>query len=133
MKNSATPSSRKHDAAEREALKYKRPRQGVWYADLTEDDRRDILALSSRMGHKDALAYIREKYHKDISRASYYRAINQLNGNRAASALLKAVATPPALEYLKELTESVRSIDATLKAILAIQRRQKDPQRTPST
>ena len=112
----------KRNTAENEALKYKRPRQGVWYADLTEDDRRDILALSSRMGHKDALAYIREKYHKGISRASYYRAIKRLNGNRAASTLLKAVATPPALEYLEKLAESLRSIDATLKAILAIQR-----------
>ena len=133
MKNQAAPSNGKHNAAESEALKYKRPRQGVWYADLTEDDRRDILGLSSRMGYKDALAYIREKYHKEISRASYYRAINRLNGNRAASALLKAAATPPALVCLKELTESVRSIDATLKAILAIQRRQREPQRTPSS
>ena len=128
MKNPVVPSSRKHKAVKNEALKYKIPRQGVWYADLTEDDRRDILSLPSRMGYKDALAYIREKFHKEISRASYYRAIHMLNGNRVASTLLKTAETPPALQYLKELTESVRSIDATLKTMLANQQRQKNPE-----
>lgn len=114
--------SKNHKEAEAVTVEYHIPRRDVWYADLSEEARRDILSLPTRMDSKDALRYILNKYHKKISQASYYRAISRLNGNRLASTLLKAVETPPALDYLKRITETVQSIDTTLKSMLANQK-----------
>ena len=105
-----------------DAMQYLIPRRDVWYATLTEDERSEILSLPDRMDSDEAIKYIMKRYGKRISKASYYRAINRLNHNRLAAAQLKAASAPPALACLKDITRAVKSIDKTLKSILAQQK-----------
>lgn len=105
-----------------DAVRYLIPRRDVWYATLTDDERSDILSLRDRMDCDEAIRYIMERYGKKISKASYYRAINRLNRNRLAATQLKAASAPPALDCLKEITKTVKSIDKTLRAILSRQK-----------
>lgn len=100
------------------SMQYHIPRRDAWYADLTEEERAEILTLPEKMNADKAIKYIDKKLGKKISRASYYRAVNSLNANRIVSAHLKAASTPPSLDVLNDIAKTVKSIDKTLKSIL---------------
>ncbi|MBR3956351.1 MAG: hypothetical protein IKJ89_00690 [Kiritimatiellae bacterium] len=100
------------------SIQYRIPRRDAWYASLSEEERSEVLTLPEKMNADKAVKYIEKKFGKKISRASYYRGIDGLNHNRLASAHLKAVSKPPALDVLNDLAKTVKSIDKTLKTIM---------------
>ena len=103
---------------------YRPPRRDSWFASLDEDARLDILSLREQMNWEEAVKYIFKKYGKKVSRSAYYRALDQYKDNRLAALQLKAASTPPALQQLKEISDTVKSINETLKAILAAKKTQ---------
>ena len=66
---------------------------------------------------QDALKYIKETYNVNVSRTSYFATTKRYATNEIAAAQLKAASTPPALDYLVKIVDTLQSIDKTLKKI----------------
>ena len=98
----------------KDVVKYSPPRRDSWLARLSEDERLDALSLRRRMRWQDALKYLKETYGITISRTSYFKTTNRYATNEIAVAQLKAASTPPALDYLAQILDTLKSIDKKL-------------------
>ena len=103
----------------KDVVAYSAPRRDSWLASLSEEARLDVLTLRRRMCYQDAIKYIKEKYGIVVSKTSYYATTKRYSSNEIAAAQLKAASTPPALDYLVKIVDSLQSIDKTLKKMSA--------------
>lgn len=99
----------------KDVVKYSPPRRDSWLARLPEDGQIDALSLRRRMRCQDALKYLKETYGITISRTSYYETTNRYASNAIAIAQLKAASTPPALDCLVQILDTLKSIEKKLK------------------
>ena len=99
----------------KDVVAYSAPRRDSWLASLSEEARLDVLTLRRRMCYQEAIKYIKEKYGITVSKTSYYATTKRYSSNEIAAAQLKAASTPPALDYLVKIVDSLQSIDKTLK------------------
>ena len=110
----------------RDVVSYIPPRRDSWLAKLSDDARLEVLSLRKRMSWEEALAYIKEKYGIDVSRSAYFAALKRFATNEIAAIQLKAASVPPALDYLVEITETLKSIDRSLKKMLPKRKNQEE-------
>ena len=99
----------------KDVITYSPPRRDSWLAGLSEEARLDVLDLRRRMCWQDALKYIKETYNVNVSRTSYFATTKRYATNEIAAAQLKAASVPPALDYLVKISDTLQSIDKTLK------------------
>ena len=99
----------------KDVVAYSAPRRDSWLARLSEEARLDVLSLRRKMCWQEAIKYIKEKYGVPVSRTSYYATTNRYSQNEIAAAQLKAASTPPALDYLVKIADTLQSIDESLK------------------
>ena len=99
----------------KDVITYSPPRRDSWLASLSEEARLDVLSLRRRMCYQEAIKYIKEKYGVTVSKTSYYATTKRYSTNEIAAAQLKAASVPPALDYLVKISDTLQSIDKTLK------------------
>ena len=98
----------------KDVVKYSPPRRDSWLAGLSEDERLDALSLRRRMHWQDALKYLKETYGITVSRTSYYATTNRYASNEIAISQLKAASTPPALDCLTQILDTLKKIEKKL-------------------
>ena len=83
---------------------------------VVEDDELEVVAGIDLNPYK--LKLVKEKYGVTVSKTSYYATTKRYSTNEIAAAQLKAASVPPALDYLVKISDTLKSIEKTLKKIV---------------